>query len=112
MEEHQSGRLKYVETLKYGSVGTHGSKGLNVDNRELFVGGKSFSPEVLNFNDAIGRCEASPNEAVEALKCDSFEHSKETAYVLRMKDDKPRRELTTGNRPFRQRSGRTPKNTP
>lgn len=88
-EEVKSGRLKYVETLRYGSAGTHGSKGWYVNDRLFYVNGKSWSPKGINVNDHISDCEASPNESVEALKCYSFADLKETAYILRMKADEP-----------------------
>src|SRR5213592_1150968 len=72
-EEVKSGRLKYVETLKYGAVGTHGSQGWYVSDRKFYVGGKKWSPEKMDVNEAMAGCEADPNEAIEALKCNSFE---------------------------------------
>jgi len=87
-EEIKSGRLKYIETLRYGRVGTHGGNGWYVDDREFSVNGKSWSPQGINVNDEIGDCEASPNETVEALKCYSFKDSKEIVYVLTIKNDK------------------------
>ena len=87
--EYKSGRLNYVETLRYGSVGTHGSQGWYVNDRQFYVNGRSWKPEGMNVYDAISGCEASPNESVEALKCYSFEHLKETAFILRMENDKP-----------------------
>lgn len=89
IEETKSGRLKYVETLRYGSVGTHGSKGWYVDDREFSINGRKFSPEKIDVNETIGDCEASPNETIEVLKCYSFEKSNETVFLLRMKNDKP-----------------------
>lgn len=88
-EEIKSGRLKYIETLRYGRVGTHGSSGWYVDDREFSVNGKNWSPTGIDVDDEIGGCEASPNETVEAIKCYSFKDGKEIAYVLRLKDDKP-----------------------
>ncbi len=88
-EEVKSGRLKYVETLKYGAVGTHGSKGWYVDDRKFYVNGRKWSPEKIDVNEAMAGCEADPNEAIEALKCLSFEGNVETVYLLKMKDDQP-----------------------
>lgn len=87
-EEVKSGRLKFVETLKYGSVGSHGSQGWYVDDRKLYVNGKKWSPEGMDINDALLSCEPNPNETIEALKCDSFQNG-ETVYLLQMKNDKP-----------------------
>lgn len=88
-EEVVSGRLKYVKTLKYGAVGTHGSKGWYVDDRKFYVNGKKWSPEKMDVNEAMSNCEADPNESIEALKCNSFKNNAETVYLLTMKDDKP-----------------------
>lgn len=87
--EVKSGRLKYVETLRYGSVGTHGSKGWYVSDRNFYVNNHYWSPDGINVDDDIANCLASPNEAVEALKCYSFADGKESAYVLRMNANKP-----------------------
>ncbi len=87
-DEVKSGRLKYVETLRYGSVGTHGSQGWYVGEREFFVNDKSWSPDGVETKD-IGNCIKSPNEAVEALECYSYVHLKQRNYVLRMKNDQP-----------------------
>jgi hypothetical protein len=88
-EEVKSGRLKYVETLKYGAVGTHGSQGWYVDDRNFYVNGKKWSPEKMDVKDAMAGCEADPNESIEALKCTSFDNGNETIYLLQMKADKP-----------------------
>lgn len=88
-EEIKSGRLKFIKTLRYGKAGVHGGNGWYVDDREFSVNDRSWSPQGIDVNDEIGDCEASPNETIEALKCYSFKNSKETVYVLRMKDDKP-----------------------
>ena len=87
-DEVKSGRLKYVETLKYGSVGTHGSQGWYVNDREFFVNGKRWSPDGIKTAD-IADCYNSPNEKVEALKCYSYIDLKQQIYVLRMKNDQP-----------------------
>src|SRR4051812_35936602 len=88
-EEIKSGRLKFIKTLRYGRTGTHGGSGWYVDDREFSVNGKSCSPTGIDVNDEIADCESSPNETVEAIKCYSFKDSKEIAYVLRIKDEKP-----------------------
>lgn len=88
-EEVKSGRLKYVETLKYGSVGTHGSQGWYVDDRKFYVNGRKWSPEKMDVSEAMAGCEADLNESIEALKCNSFENNRETVYLLQMKNDKP-----------------------
>lgn len=88
-EELTSGRLKFIETLRYGRVGTHGSNGWYVDDREFSVNDRNWSPKGIDVNDEIADCEASPNEAVEAIKCFSFKDSKEIVYVLTIKNDKP-----------------------
>lgn len=88
-EEVVSGRLKYVKTLKQGAVGTHGSQGWYVSDRKFYVNGKKWSPEKMDVSEALAGCEADPNEAIEALKCTSFEDNVETVYLLQMKDDKP-----------------------
>lgn len=88
-EEIKSGRLKFVKTLRYGNVGTHGSQGWYVSNQNFHVNDTKWSPEGIDVNDAIANCEADPNEAIEALKCYSFANSKETVYLLRMTGDQP-----------------------
>ncbi len=92
-EEFRSGRLKYIETLKYGPAGTHGSDGWYIDDREFKVNGIYWQPRKVKAKD-ISACEASPNERVEALKCEGFVNSKEEVYILRMKADNP--EWVTG----------------
>jgi hypothetical protein len=85
-EEAESGRLNFVKTLKYGSVGTHGSQGWYVSDRNFYVNSKHWSPPGIKVADIAG-CKASPNTSVEALTCYSFADSKEAVFVLRMKDD-------------------------
>lgn len=87
-EAIKSGRLQFVKTLRYGSVGTHGSKGWYVSNRRFIVNGKSWSPENIDVNEDISGCEASPNDKVEVLKCTSFARLKESVYILRMNGEK------------------------
>lgn len=87
-QEFKSGRLKYVEHLNYGSVGTHGGQGWYVSDRNLFVNDQRWSPDNIKVKD-IADCEPSPNKSVEALKCYSFADGKEAVFVLRMKDDSP-----------------------
>jgi hypothetical protein len=86
--EIKSGRLKYVETLGYGSVGSHGSQGWYVSDRNFYVNEKRWTPDASKVKDIAG-CEPSPNTSVEALKCYSFADSKEAVFVLRMINDKP-----------------------
>ncbi len=86
-DEHKSGRLNYVENLKYGPAGVHGQPGWYVTDTHIYVNGWRWSPPIKM--DDIARCEPSPNSSVEALKCYSFADMKESAFVLRMKDDKP-----------------------
>ncbi len=86
-EINKSGRLEYIEYLRFGPAGTHGGKGWYIDDRELKVNGRRWQPEGIKVNDIT--CEPSPNKAVEALKCSSFGDMKETIYIIRMKDDKP-----------------------
>lgn len=86
-QEFRSGRLKYVETLKYGSVGSHGSKGWYLSEGNFYVNEKRWSPDGIKKED-IAACEPSPNPGVEALMCYSFADLKESVFVLRMKDDK------------------------
>ncbi len=88
-ETVQSGRLKFIKTLKYGSVGTHGSQGWYVSERNFYVNDRSWKPEGIDVNDNLISCESSPNREVEALKCESPANLKEWTFVLRMKDDKP-----------------------
>lgn len=87
-QEFKSGRLKYVETLHYGSVGSHGSQGWYVSDRNFYVNEKRWSPDGIKVSDIAG-CEPSPNTSVEALKCYSFADLKELVFVLRMKNDSP-----------------------
>ena len=86
-ETHQSGRLEYVEYLRFGPAGTHGSKGWYINDRELKVNGRQWQPEEIEVKDIT--CQVSPNQAVEALKCNSFKGMKQTVYIVRMKDDTP-----------------------
>lgn len=88
-QELKRGRLKYIKTLKFGSVGTHGSQGWYVSNRELKVDNRDFEPEGIKVKEHIANCEGSPTESIEALKCHSFANGKESVYILRIKDDKP-----------------------
>lgn len=87
-QEFKSGRLKYVETLNYGSVGTHGGQGWYVSDRNLYVNESRWTPDGIKVKD-IADCEPSPNTSIEALKCYSFAASKEAVFVLRMKNDRP-----------------------
>ena len=87
-EELKSGRLKYVETLKYGPAGVHGQPGWYVTDRNFYVNEKRWSPDGIKVKDIAG-CEASPNASVEALKCYSFADSKEAVFILRMNHDQP-----------------------
>lgn len=91
-DEVRSGRLKYVETLRYGSVGSHGSQGWYVDERQLFVNDKEYKPDGIKTED-IADCKISPNPAVEALKCYDYSfldnRIKKSDYLLRMKGDQP-----------------------
>jgi hypothetical protein len=87
-EEFKSGRVKYVETLKYGPAGVHGQPGWYVTDRNFYVNDWRWSPDNIKAKD-IARCEPSPNASIEALKCTSFADLKESAFILRMKDDKP-----------------------
>ena len=87
-EEVKSGRLKFVKTLNYGSVGTHGSQGWYVSDQKFYVNDESWSPGGIKVKDIAG-CDASPNKAVEALKCYDFADQKESVHILRMKADKP-----------------------
>ncbi len=89
LKEYKSGRLNFVETLKFGSVGTHGSQGWYVNDRRFFVNGRSWKPVGINVDDTIGGCETTPNETVEALKCYGFSDLNETVFILRMENDKP-----------------------
>ena len=86
-DEHQSGRLNFVENLKYGPAGVHGQPGWYVTDKHIYVSGWRWAPPIKM--DDIARCEPSPNPSVEALKCYSFADLKESAFVLHMKDDKP-----------------------
>jgi hypothetical protein len=88
-EEIKSGRVKFVQTLRYGRAGIHSGRGWTVEDRNLFVNDREWSPEGIKVNDDIADCEASPNEMVEALKCYSFSHAKATTFILRMNGEKP-----------------------
>lgn len=87
--EVKRGRLKYIKTLSFGRVGTHGSKDWYVSGRELKINDRNFEPRDIKIKEDIADCEGSPNELIEALKCYSFKDSKASVYVLRIKDDKP-----------------------
>lgn len=87
-EELKSGRLKYVETLKYGPAGVHGQPGWYVTDRNFYVNEERWSPDGIKVKDIAG-CKASPNASVEALKCYSFADSKEAVFILRMNNDRP-----------------------
>lgn len=94
LREHISGRLNYVEKLKYGSVGTHGSQGWYVSDRYFKVNGQSWTPPGIKLDD-IANCDPSPNEAVEALKCYSFANLRESVYLLRINNVKPDWQIVT-----------------
>jgi hypothetical protein len=87
-QEFKSGRLNYVETLKYGPAGVHGQPGWYVTDRNFYVNEKRWPPDDIKVKDIAG-CEASPNASVEALKCYSFADSKEAVFILRMNNDRP-----------------------
>jgi hypothetical protein len=87
-EEVKSGRLRFVQTLNYGSVGTHGGQGWYVSDSHFYVNDDTWSPDGIKVKD-IGGCDASPNKTVEALKCYDFADQKESVHILRMKADKP-----------------------
>jgi len=87
-EEFKSGRVKYVENLKYGPAGVHGQPGWYVTDRNFYVNDRRWSPDNIKVAD-IARCEPSPNLSIEALKCYSFADLKEYVFVLRMKDGQP-----------------------
>lgn len=89
----KTGRLEFRQILYFGNTGTHGSKGWYVVKRELFINGKKFEPENINVDKDIPFCEASPNEAVEVLKCEGFSDLKENVYLLRIDDEKPLLEM-------------------
>lgn len=89
-EETKSGRLKFVKTLKYGSVGSHGSQGWYVSDRNFYINDKSWKPpNISDVHDAIADCEQSPNLEIEVLKCTSFKDMKETSYILRISEGNP-----------------------
>lgn len=86
-EIHKSGRLEYIEYLRFGPAGTHGSRGWYVHDREVKVSGRRWHPEEIDVKDIT--CEENPNEAVESLKCQSFKDMKQTVYIIRLKGDQP-----------------------
>lgn len=86
-EMHKSGRLEYIEYLRFGPAGTHGSKGWYVNERELKVNGYRWHPKEIDLKNIV--CEESPSQAVEALKCRSYESDKQVIYIIRMKADQP-----------------------
>ncbi|HRH43682.1 MAG TPA: hypothetical protein PKY82_18775 [Pyrinomonadaceae bacterium] len=89
-EERKSGRLKFIKTLHYGSVGTHGSQGWYVSDRNFYINDKSWKPpNISNVKDDISDCEPSPNPEVEVLKCTSFKDLKDTTYILRISENNP-----------------------
>jgi hypothetical protein len=98
-EELTRGKLKFVKTLKYGSVGTHGSQGWYVSDQIFYVNDKRWKPDGVDVKGDIANCEPSPDESVEALKCYSFADLKELVYVLRIKDDKPEW-VTASDKPY------------
>lgn len=81
--EKQRGRLKFVETLCYGSVGSHGSQGWYSVNKEFY-----FNERKVSLPEEMDGCDASPNETVEAFNCYVFKELRVMAYVVRIKDDK------------------------
>lgn len=87
--EIKSGRLKYVKEIEHGPVGTHGSKGWFVADRRIYVDDKLWKPENIDVKEDIFDCEASPNAALEILKCESLAGRKNTVYILRMNNDQP-----------------------
>src|SRR5258708_1421431 len=70
-EDHKSGRLNYVETLKYGPAEVHGQEGWYVTDRNFYVNDRRWLPDNIKVKD-IARCEPSPNSSVEVLRCYSF----------------------------------------
>ena len=86
-EIQKSGRLEYIEYLRFGATGTHGGKGWYIDDRELKFDGKSWKPEKIDVKDL--KCEPSPNQSVEALKCYSFGNMKQTVFIVRVSNNKP-----------------------
>ncbi len=92
-EIHQSGRLQYIEYLRFGPAGTHGSEGWYVNDREITVNGYRRIPTEIDIKNTT--CEESPNQAVEALKCSSYKDMKKVIYIIRMKGDEP--ELVTAS---------------
>jgi hypothetical protein len=88
-EELQRGRLKYIDYLRYGNAGTHGSKGWYSYDSEIKVKDWKWNPPGIDVHDKIADCEGSPDKSLEILKCTSFADSKETIYILKMKNDEP-----------------------
>lgn len=88
-EEVKSGRLRFVKTLRYGLVGTHGSKGWYVSDRKFFVNDKNWSPENVDVKEDVSYCEPSPNESLELLKCESYSGSKGSVFILRFNGENP-----------------------
>lgn len=82
--EKQRGRLRFVETLRYGSVGTHGSKGWYSVNKEFY-----FNEGKISLPEEMDGCDFSPNETVEAFNCYIFKELRVMVYVVKIKDDKP-----------------------
>lgn len=87
--EVQAGKLKFVKTIRYGKVGTHGSNGWYVTDRQFYVNDKNWSPENINVKENISDCETSPNKTIEVLKCASFADRREIVYILRMNNGEP-----------------------
>ena len=86
LNEVKSGRLKFVKTLNYGNVGSHGSRGWYVSDRKFYFNEKDWKPAGINVKEDIAGCEASPNESIEVLKCYSFTDLRERVSILRIKN--------------------------
>lgn len=88
-EKTTRGRIKYVRTQKHNESGSHGWGSWKVANRELYINGERWSPEGYKWRAMGPKCVASPNEAVEAFKCDDHTANTEFTSVLRMNGDAP-----------------------
>jgi hypothetical protein len=81
--ETRRGRLKFVQTLQYGNVGSHGAKGWSAIDRQFYLNDQKWW-----LQEDFDGCDASPNESVEAYTCFKFKDLRESAFIVRVKDDK------------------------
>lgn len=85
-----NGVISFQKRLKYGSVGTHGSKGFYVASRHiLFRNDEWTPPRGQKYVDDIASCETSPNSDVKVLKCVIIKYDGGGTILIREKNGQP-----------------------